>query len=134
MHFCARKQTGSAGTTGIPRAMVLRLIRGLLGVPGFLAAVARKSSPRELDSSVGEPGPHDFAVRVGRARLRCRQRPSHPAPNVRDDREAPLWIGGGTDQDNHEFPKNGRGIFLREGLDTILIKRSDLPDDEAMQS
>jgi hypothetical protein len=25
--------------------------------------------------------------------------------------------------------KNGRQIFVAEGLDTILIKRSDLPDD-----
>jgi hypothetical protein len=32
--------TGSAETTGIPRAMVLRLIRALAGVPGLLATVA----------------------------------------------------------------------------------------------
>jgi len=35
-------------------------------------------------------GPHDFAVRVQRIRLLRHPRPSHPAPNVRDDREAPL--------------------------------------------
>ena len=29
--------------------------------------------------------------------------------------------------DNHVFRKNGRGIFFAEGLDTFLIKRSDLP-------
>jgi hypothetical protein len=29
--------------------------------------------------------------------------------------------------DNHDFLKNGSRIFLRGGLDVILIKRSDLP-------
>jgi hypothetical protein len=39
----------------------------------------------KLDPSVGRSGPHDFAVRTGRARLALPSRPSHPAPNVRDD-------------------------------------------------
>src|SRR5262249_43835421 len=51
-------------------------------------------SPRvrrtRLDPSVGGSGPHDFAVRDPRFVLRA-PRPSHPAPNVRDDREPPLW-------------------------------------------
>jgi hypothetical protein len=64
----------------------LRLIRGLLGVPGLLASVARKvgvsgrrptSPTRELDPSVGGSGQHDFArpraARFVRAR---RPRPS----------------------------------------------------------
>jgi hypothetical protein len=42
--------------------MGLRLIRGLLGAPGFLAIVASRSS-RLLDPSVGGSGQHDFAVR-----------------------------------------------------------------------
>jgi hypothetical protein len=32
--------TGSAGSTGTPCAMVLRLIRALSGVPGLIATVA----------------------------------------------------------------------------------------------
>jgi hypothetical protein len=44
--------------------MALRLIRDLLGVPGFLASVARGIITRELDPSVGGSGPHDFAVRA----------------------------------------------------------------------
>jgi hypothetical protein len=32
--------TGQAGSTGIPCAMVLRLIRDLPGVPGLIATVA----------------------------------------------------------------------------------------------
>jgi hypothetical protein len=47
-----------------------------------------------LDASVGASGPHDFTVRVGTFRQPRHPRPSHPAPNVRDDREAPLkWDG-----------------------------------------
>jgi hypothetical protein len=43
-----------------------------------------------LDISVEISGPHDFAVRIGAARLASPPRPPHPAPNVRDDRETPL--------------------------------------------
>ena len=45
---------------------------------------------RRLDASVGASGPHGFAVRINAARLASPKRPPHPAPNVRDDREAPL--------------------------------------------
>jgi hypothetical protein len=45
---------------------------------------------RDLSASVGAPGPHAFAVRISIARLATPPRPPHPAPNVRDDREAPL--------------------------------------------
>jgi len=45
---------------------------------------------RKLDTSVGVSGPHDFAVRISAARLATPSRPSHPAPNVRDDAYAPL--------------------------------------------
>ena len=57
--------------------------------PGFLATVALWIITR-LDSSVGESEPHDFAVRVRAARLAAPTRPSHPAPDVRDDAYAPL--------------------------------------------
>jgi hypothetical protein len=49
-----------------------------------------RSSPARLDPSTGGPGLRDFAVRIGRIRLLQPARPSHPAPNVRDDREPPL--------------------------------------------
>ena len=61
--FAHASNTGSAGTTGIPRAMVLRLIRDLLGAPGCLATVASRLRHARLDPSVGGSGPHDFAVR-----------------------------------------------------------------------
>jgi hypothetical protein len=46
-----------------------------------------------VDTSIGVPGPHDFAVRLTRARPARDRRPSHPASNVRDDRETSLLIG-----------------------------------------
>ena len=51
---------------------------------------AMRKHRRQLGASLGAPGPHDFAVRAGIVRLSMLPRPSHPADNVRDDREAPL--------------------------------------------
>ena len=82
--------TGSAGSTGPPCAMVLRLISRSPRCAGLDSHRHSQIIIRELDPSVGGPGPHDFAVRISRARLAQRTRPSHPAPNVRDDRETPL--------------------------------------------
>ena len=44
---------------------------------------------RQLDASVEASGPHDFSVRFVTARQSMPKRPSHPAPNIRDDRETP---------------------------------------------
>jgi hypothetical protein len=50
----------------------------------------------KLDASVGAPGPHILAVRANRRCLTPPARPSHPASNVRDDRDTPLlWSGMG---------------------------------------
>jgi hypothetical protein len=90
--------TGSAGTAGIPCAMVLRLIRIL---PGDRLSCPRHAAQRvkrivtKLDTSTGVSGPYDFAVlsvSFVRPQSACCNtgRPSHSTPNVRDDREAPL--------------------------------------------
>jgi hypothetical protein len=86
--------TGSAGSSGIPCATVLTVSFALPGDRAFLPPSSARSS-RRLDTSVGVSGPHDFAVRdhIIRPRKDCAltsSRPSHPASNVRDDREAPL--------------------------------------------
>ena len=59
--------TGTPQTAGIPCAMVLRLIRGLPGDRAFLppSPARRIKRLRKLSISVGMPGPHDFAVRIG---------------------------------------------------------------------
>jgi hypothetical protein len=54
---------------------------------------------------------HLPAVHGSRASSRTPTRPSHPASNVRDDRETPLLIGGRMHSDNHIFLKNGSKIF-----------------------
>ena len=59
--------------------MVLRLIVRSPREPGFLAPVASRFVSAKLGLSVGRPGPHTFAVRVGDARLASPPRPSHPA-------------------------------------------------------
>ena len=62
---CARKQRQGSRNNRHSLRDGLRLIRALLGVPGFLASVAsRDLHLARLDPSVGGSGPHDFAVRV----------------------------------------------------------------------
>jgi hypothetical protein len=75
--------------------MVLTAYSALSLVTGLSCHHRLADHPARLDASVGASGPHDFAVRHGAARLASPRRPSHPAPNVRDDREAPL-LGDGT--------------------------------------
>src|SRR6202035_4522321 len=62
---CTRVFTAEAPeTSGIPHAMVLRLIRDLPGDRALLPpSLSRNCVPRKLSASVGAPGPHDFAVR-----------------------------------------------------------------------
>ena len=55
-----------------------------------------------LDTSPGVPGPHAFAVRKCIARLTMLSRPSHPASNTRDDREAPLSRARDGTDDGHD--------------------------------
>ena len=117
--------------TGCDPALPAQWFYGLLrALPGDRALLPpsplEKLASQELDASVGASGPHDFAVREQRHSSRDVPRPSHPAPNVRDDRETPLWwdgmardvpviwvewkakcfCGGGLDEPNQvEFPE-----------------------------
>jgi len=94
----------------------LRLIRDLLGAPGSLATVTLRIITARLDPSVGGSGPHDFAVRTGCPRLVQPPRPSHPAPNVRDDREPPLWRERDGRKETNDLPDGATPLFSREGL------------------
>ena len=81
-------------TSGLPCAMALRLIRGRPGDRLCLSpSPCEALASSRLDTSNGVPGPHDFTVRNGRARLRCRH--VHRSPTLRsDDHDAPLlWAG-----------------------------------------
>ena len=69
-------------------------LRALSGDRAFLSPSPAEFI-RKLDASVEASRPHDFAVRLGAFRQARHQRPPHPAPYVRDDREPPL-IGNET--------------------------------------
>ena len=84
--------TVTPGSPGIPRAMVLTVSFVLFPVTG-LVCHRRLAFTAKLDASVGASEPHDFAVRISTVRQPCYQRPPHPVPNVRDDRETPLCVG-----------------------------------------
>src|SRR5579859_96585 len=72
---------------GFTASFVLSLVTGFLAtIPGHDA-----EHRHQVNTSIGVPGPHDFAVRLSRARLAHNRRPPHPALHVRDDRETSLW-------------------------------------------
>jgi hypothetical protein len=79
-----------------------------------------RGNRRQLDTSVGVSGPHDFAVRIDALRRRASLRPSHPAPNVRDDREAPLLEERGTAETSGvDLPDIASRKFFAEALDKL---------------
>src|ERR1700722_8144327 len=95
------------GTPGLPCAMVLTVYFALSPVTGLSChrrsqQTCKKLASRELDTSVGVSGPHDFAVRVSAARPRkifahVAAASTASRTNVRDDRDTSLkrdGIGG----------------------------------------
>jgi hypothetical protein len=86
---------------GIPRAMVLTVSFGLSSVTGFLATVApEKLASQELDASIGASGPHDFSVRIRRARLAAPSTSTASRPALMTLRNAPPE---GQDGDGYRF-------------------------------
>jgi hypothetical protein len=83
----------------------------------LIATVALRTTSAKLSASVGAPGPHDFAVRFGVARLAPPLRPLHPAPNVRDDRDTPLYSRRDAQINEVCLPPQGSEIFFAKGLD-----------------
>ena len=98
--------------------MVLTVYFVLSPVTGLFCHRHLVDTSTKLDTSVGVSGPHDFAVRFRCSRQQHHPRPPHPAPNVRDDREAPLlWARDGAgSKDISSGVRND--LFLQEGLDT----------------
>jgi hypothetical protein len=58
----------------------------------FVTVIGVMRAPRRLGTSVEMPEPHDFAVRAQHRSPSMLPRPSHPAPNVRDDGDTPLLM------------------------------------------
>src|SRR6516165_399123 len=95
----AKKQaavtTGSARSTGIPCAVVLRLIRGLPGEPGFLATVTARIAPRDLAPASGR---QDHTISPSAERCSSMQRirvHRSPASRVVTIARTPLFLRRG---------------------------------------
>ena len=73
--------------------MVLTVSFGLSPVTGLVCHRRRRNCFRQLDTSVGVSGPHDFAVRSTRRSSESAIRVHCIPPRVRDDRETPLEWG-----------------------------------------
>src|SRR5665213_2757303 len=105
--------TGSAGITrhsprnGFNRYGVLSLVRRAFWPP------SPALSSRRLDTSVGVPGPHVFAVRIRCSRQKHRPRPPHPAPRFLTLRNAPLRDG--TAKQIPVFRGSSQALFLYFG-------------------
>ena len=75
----AHEHTGSAETlrpslrSGFTAYFVLSPVNG-----SFATVAPKKLASQELDASTATSGPHDFAVRIMRARLLRNPRPPHP--------------------------------------------------------
>jgi hypothetical protein len=82
------RTTGTSRTTGLPCTMVLRLIRDL---PGDQALLSPSPTDRSIDltPALGRQD-HTISPSASCCSSDNTPRPSHPASNVRDDREAPL--------------------------------------------
>jgi hypothetical protein len=124
------RTTGTGGSSGLPCAMVLRLIRAL---PGDRACLPPSSADRsahlapalERQNHTTSPSAQTPLVRATTAPGDVR--PSHPAPNVRDDREPPLFSGAGQANCKFDLGLARREMFLQEGLDRFSRAKVFLP-------
>ena len=108
--------------SGLPCAVVLRLIGALPGEPAFATVIFAKllSYPRELSACMGAPGPHDFAVRECATRQLAPSRPPHPRLTFRDDRDTPLLKARRDDRNIRLIlPSEKRKYFYARGLTRI---------------
>jgi hypothetical protein len=92
---------------------------------------------RDLSACVGAPEPHDFAVRssIIRPRKKLRltlPRPSHPEPNVRDDRDTPLLRAGTAETVNLIWGKREAEYFCAKGWTGFRMQRIFCPSGKSM--
>src|SRR5258708_32942495 len=82
--------TGPPDSPGIPRAMVLT-VSFVLSPVTMLGCHRRLRFTRQLDTSVGASGPHDFAVRIKRRSSLSASASTASRPALMTLRNAPLW-------------------------------------------
>ena len=118
--------TGIAGYPGLPCATGFNgVLRALPGEPDFVATVIGKTRERlcQFSASLGAPGPHDFAVRGGSARLAQPPRPSQPASTFVTTR-TPLCTRRDARREDTAFRKREAEYFPhRDWTGGIALKR-----------
>jgi len=130
---------GYTATTGIPCTMVLTVSFVLFPVTiAWLppSPVRRRKRLHDLSACVGAPEPHDFAVRCSiirpRKKLRLTlPRPSHPAPNVRDDRDTPLLWAGTRETVSLIWVKREAEYFCAKGWTAFRMRRFFCPSGKS---
>src|ERR1700730_10487122 len=93
------------------------LFRALPGDRALLPPSSAKIAFRELDTSVGVSGPHDFAVRLSRRSSAARSASTAFRPAAVTIACRPS-VGGNGRGYRSDLGQERTGIFLREGLDT----------------
>jgi hypothetical protein len=104
--------------SGLPCAMVLRLIRDLPGDHAWLppSPVRRLKRLHDLSACIGAPGPHDFAVRNHIARLvMCRVHRIPRSTSVTTAKRPSCEHG--TPQEKPRNQTNAKPLFFARGLD-----------------
>ena len=119
VHFTHASNDRAAEQPAFP-AQWLRLIRDLPGVPGLsshrrLAFVTQGLIPAsgDRDRTISP-----YAIRASSLRA---PRPSHPAPNVRDDREPPLWREQDGQEDKGDLGFWKSELFFAAGLEQAQL-------------
>jgi hypothetical protein len=97
--------------------MVLTVSSALSPVIGLLVTVVLWIISARLDASVETSGPHGFAVRIRRFRLKRRQRPSHPAPTFVTIAKRPLDLERDKANRKCDLGEARNGFFLSARLD-----------------
>ena len=83
---------------------------------------------RQVDASVEASRPHDFTVRGVATRQLATPYPSHPASNVRDDRDTPSYQARDGRASKSDLPDGTSGILGDAHQPRRLRKRETRPD------
>jgi hypothetical protein len=94
------RTTGTGGSSGLPCAMVLQLIRALPGDRALLPPSSLRSLLLKNLAPASGRQDHTISPSASAAFVNAQpKRPPHPAPNVRDDRDTPLFSEAGHAKD-----------------------------------
>jgi hypothetical protein len=125
--------------SGLPCAMVLRLIRALLGDHAWLPpSPARRESVFATLAPASErqdhtTSPYVAASFVSRKKMRLTlPRPSHPVPNVRDDRDTPLLWAGTRETVSLIWVKREAEYFCAKGWTGFRVQRNFCPSGKSV--